>query len=158
MVKGVISGVLLNVEAESFLEVDGVCGARRLKSHREGKEQDSWSVLIVFGEELAEKVFLDDVSYRVRAFERGALRCYCCQDYGHVAAVCRRGRSRCRKEGCSEEECELTVEQALHCGGNHEAGAKQCERRIKKSETERIRVKGNQFCMYIFVKLFILTM
>ena len=40
MVKGVISGVSLNVEAESFLEL-GVCGARQLKRHREGKEQDS---------------------------------------------------------------------------------------------------------------------
>ena len=45
-VKGVISGVPIDVEAESFLEVEGVCGVRRLKSHREGKEQDSWSVFI----------------------------------------------------------------------------------------------------------------
>ena len=34
--KGVISGVPLNVEAELFLEVEGVCGAKRLKSYREG--------------------------------------------------------------------------------------------------------------------------
>ena len=45
-VKGVIIGVPIDVEAESFLEVEGVRGARWLKSHREGKEQDSWSVLI----------------------------------------------------------------------------------------------------------------
>ena len=146
-VKGVISGVPIDMEAESFLEVEGVCGARWLKSHREGKEQDSWSVLIEFAEALPERVYLDYVSYRVRAFERGPLRCYWCQEYGHVAAVCRRGRNRCRrcgKEGCSEEDCKLTVEQAvcLHCGGNHEAGAKQCERRIKESEIERTRVKG----------------
>ena len=122
-------------------------GRGGLKSHREGKEQDSWSVLIEFAEVLPERVYLDYVSYRVRAFERGPLRCYWCQEYGHVAAVCRRGRNRCRrcgKEGCSEEDCELTVEQAvcLHCGGNHEAGAKQCERRIKESEIERTRMKS----------------
>ena len=144
-VKGVISGVPIDVEAESFLEVEGVCGARWLKSHREGQEQDSWSVLIEFAEALPERVYLDYVSYRVRAFERGALRRYLCQEYGNVAAVCRRGRNRCRrcgKEGFSEEECEITVEQTvcLHCGGNHEAGAKQCERRIKESEIERTRV------------------
>ena len=48
------------------------------------------------------------------------------------------------KEGCPVEECERTVEQAvcLHCGGNHEVGAKQCERRIKESEIERTRVKS----------------
>ena len=81
----------------------------------------------------------------MRAFERGPLSCYWCQAYGHVAAVCRRGRNRCRrcgKEVCSEEECELTEEQAvcLHCCCNHETGAKQCERRIKESEIERTRV------------------
>ena len=80
-VKGVISGVPIDVEAESFLFV----GRRRLKSHREGKEQDSWSVLIEFAEALPERVYLDYVSYRVRAFERGPLRCYWCQEYGHVA-------------------------------------------------------------------------
>ena len=34
------------------------------------------------------------------------------------------------------------VQSCLHCGGHHEAGAKQCERRIKESEIERIRVKS----------------
>ena len=70
-VQRVISGVPIDVEAESFLEVEGVCGARWLKSHREGKEQDSWSVLIEFAEVLPERVYLDYVNYRVRAFERG---------------------------------------------------------------------------------------
>ena len=50
-VKGVISGVPIDVMAESFLEVEGVCGARQLKSHREGKEQDSRSVFIEFAGE-----------------------------------------------------------------------------------------------------------
>ena len=74
------------------------------------KEQDSWSVLIEFAGALPERVYLDYV--RVRAFERGPLRCYWCQEYGHVAAVCRRGRNRCRrcgKVGCSEEDCKMTV-------------------------------------------------
>ena len=42
-VKGVISGVPLNVEAEWLLEVEGVCGAKWLKSYRGGKEQESLS-------------------------------------------------------------------------------------------------------------------
>ena len=72
--KGVIRGVPHNVEAESFLEVEGVCGVKRLKSYRERKEQESLSVLIEFGEELPERVFLDYVSYRVRASKRVLLR------------------------------------------------------------------------------------
>ena len=35
----------------------------------------------------------------MRAFERGPLRYYCCQDYGHVGAVCRRGMHRCTGVG-----------------------------------------------------------
>ena len=35
-------------------------------------------------------------------------------------------------DGCSEEDCKLTLGQAvcLYCGGNRKVGAKQCERRI----------------------------
>ena len=47
---------------------------------------------------------------------------------------------------CSED-CELTIEQAvcLHWG-NHEVGAKQCERRIMKCEVERTRAKNKMSC------------
>ena len=111
---------------------------------REKPTVKSLSVLIEFGEELPERVFLDYVSYRVRAFERGPLRCYWCQDYGHVVVVCRRGRNRCRrcgKDGCSEEDCELTIEQAvcIHCKSNHKVGAKKGQRRIMECEVERTR-------------------
>ena len=82
------------------------------------------SVLIEFGEELPERVFLDYVSYRVRAFERGPLRCYWCQDYGHVAAVCRRtGAGDVGRTG-AQKKTDLTIEQAvcIHCKSNHEVG------------------------------------
>ena len=74
----------------------------------------------------------------VRAYERAPLRCYWCQDYGHVAAVCRKMVHRCRrcgKENWSEEECVLTKERVVcyHSGGNREAVAKECERRKRES-------------------------
>ena len=61
-----------------------------------------------------------------------------------MAAVCKRGRNRCKrcgKDGCSEEDCELTKEQAvcLYCESNHEVGAKKCQRRIMECEVERTR-------------------
>lgn len=47
-IKGAVSGVPLAVEADCFPAVEGVCRARRLRSHREGKEQESSSVLLEF--------------------------------------------------------------------------------------------------------------
>ena len=39
MKEGVISGVPLSIDAESFEEVEGVFEARRMKRFREGKKQ-----------------------------------------------------------------------------------------------------------------------
>lgn len=103
-----------------FCRFEGVCGVKRLKSYREGKEQDSVSALLEFSGELPARVFLDDVSHRLRAFERVLLRCYWCRDYGRVVAVCGRRVHRCRRcgKGVCSVECKLTDEViCIHCGG-----------------------------------------
>ena len=46
------------------------------------------------GIKLVSVMFVLDYDLRVRAFERVPLRCYWCQDYGQVAAVCRKGVPR----------------------------------------------------------------
>ena len=126
-VKGVISGVLLTEETDSFLEVADGCGARRLKRYRDGKEEGSESVVLEFVGELPERIFIYYVSYRVSAYVRTQLRCSCCQEYGYVAKVCRRRKERCRrcgKNGCSDGLCDISKDKAIcfHCGGNHEVG------------------------------------
>ena len=48
---------------------------------------DSELVLLEFIGELLERIFLDYVSYRVSTYERVPLRCYWCQEHGHVVAA-----------------------------------------------------------------------
>ena len=61
---------------------------------------------------LQDKVKLGCASYPVRVFVLKPLQCFRCQDYGHVAAVCRREIPRCEKcTGRHEtKECVVLVE------------------------------------------------
>ena len=89
-------------------------------------------------------MYLEYCCYRVRPFVRAPLRCFSCQQYGHVSAVCRKDRrcGRCGEERCLREECLKEEKEAkcLHCEGNHRAGAKQCPRRAKEVKVYEIRV------------------
>ena len=56
------------------------------------------------------------------------LRCYRCQAYGHVAAVCRKEVPRCEK--CAErhetKKCVALRKVEVNCRGAHGAGDKKC--------------------------------
>ena len=70
-----------------------------------GETEESLSVhLSFYVESLPDQVMLGYISFPVQAFVTTTLRCYSCQAYGHVAAVCRRKVPRCEKcaEGMSE--------------------------------------------------------
>ena len=141
--RGVVSGVPLTMKTELFLEIGGVCQARRLVRYREGEREETKSVRLTFeGNVLPERVYVDYLCYRVRPFERAPLRCFKCQEYGHVAAVCVGSRrcGRCGKDNC-EETCKEQEERArcLHCGGEHYAGATQCPRKVKEVKLKKIR-------------------
>ena len=143
-VRGVISGVPLTVKQDHIVDVDGVCEARRLTRFKDGKREESSSVCLTFeGNVLPDRVYIEYMSYRVRPYERAPLRCYCCQLYGHVAAVCR-GTKTCGrggKEGC-KGECEGKEEiKCIHCGGHHYAGSAQCPRKIKEVMVHRMRTE-----------------
>lgn len=143
-VRGVVSGVPQEIRPESFLEVDGVCGARRLTRFTEGKREDSKSVCLTFeGDVVPERVYVECVSYRVRPFQPAPLRCYCCQQYGHVAAVCRGMKTcgRCGREGC-KTECEGKEDaKCIHCKGEHYTGSAQCPRKVKEVLIQKVRAE-----------------
>ena len=132
--KGVISGVPHSVLDLAFEKLEGVCEARRMMTRRAGEWEESMSICLTFEGELPERVYQDYVCYRVRPFQAAPLRCFCCQEYGHVAAVCRAQRrscGNCGKAECVKRRCEK--EQAkpkcLHCEGEHHAGSVKCPRR-----------------------------
>ena len=69
------------------------------------------------------------------------LRCYKCQAYGHVAAVCRRAVPRCEKcaDGHETKECVALgkVVICVYCRGAHGAGDQKCPVQVVVS---RVRV------------------
>lgn len=107
-----------------------------------GVREASKPVCLVFESVLPDKVYLDLVSYNVRPFERAPLRCYCCQEYGHVAAVCRK-KKRCAK--CGESDCDggcadRNVEpKCAHCGGKHRAGSVECLKQDLEKKVNQLR-------------------
>jgi hypothetical protein len=69
------------------------------------------------------------------------LRCYRCQAYGHVAAVCRREVPRC--ETCAEwhetKEC-VALGKCVNCRCAHGAGDQKCPVGERLVEIYRVRV------------------
>ena len=140
--KGVISGVPLSVSMDMVMHYVGEADeARRMTRFRDGKKEPCESVCITFEEDIPERVYIDYVCYRVRPYEEAPLRCFCCQEYGHVAAVCRGERKcgRCGKGDCRKRQCEEQQVQAkcYNCDGNHHAGAAICPKRIKEENVKR---------------------
>ncbi|KAK7930877.1 hypothetical protein WMY93_007272 [Mugilogobius chulae] len=145
--KGVVSGVPVAFDEELFLSVDGVCGVRRLMRTVNGERDLSTSVCLSFREGMPDRVYLDYICYRVRPFERGPLRCFACQEYGHVASVCRGVRRcyRCGMSDCLNESCARQGKEpkCVHCKGNHSAGASSCPRRVSEEKICDLRVNAN---------------
>ena len=139
--RGVIS-VPLTVKENVFLQVSGVSEVRRLTRFKNGEREKTNSVQVIFkGNELPERIYCDYMSYRVRPYVRAPLRCFRCQDYGHVAAVCGNNIhcGRCGKDNCSMEKCKEEQARCLHCSGNHFTGAAECPRKIQEAEVAKIR-------------------
>lgn len=146
LIRGVISGIPLS---ESISDVVGgiknvkVKEAKRLKTKREGVLTDSLSILLTFDEaKLPDKVFIGYMSYDVRVYVPPPLRCFKCQKYGHIAAVCK-GKLRCSK--CSGEheygKCEKDAKlKCSNCGGEHSSAYRGCEVSKRMQEVQRIRV------------------
>jgi len=92
-VQGVITGISTELTTEEILEnVSGakVVKARRLLYLKNGTKQESLSILLQFQEEmLPTRVKVGFMSFQVRPYVPPPLRCFKCQRFGHVAAICR---------------------------------------------------------------------
>lgn len=145
--RGVISGVPLAVSMDQIKgNVTGatVVEARRLRTTRNGEKCDSLSVMIRFEEEqLPTKVYLGYMSYNVRPYVPPPLRCFKCQKYGHIAAVCK-GKQRCARCAGEHEygKCERGAQpKCCNCGGEHSSAYRGCEVSKRAVEVQKVRVE-----------------
>lgn len=141
-VRGVISGVPIVVTIEQIR--NNVTGAKvvevkHLKTTRNG-ECDSLALMLkINGEKLSSRVYIGYMSYEVRAYVPPPLRCFKCQKYGHVAAVCR-GKQKCGRCAGEHEygKCEEGAKlKCCNCGGEHSSAYRGCES-CRNSESENI--------------------
>jgi len=140
-VKGVMYNVPMDVtEQEILTSLKGgnVVAVKRMGNNESGR--GTIPILLSFKDNvLPKRVMLGFMSYPVKEYERPPLRCFKCQRYGHVAAVCN-GKRRCRR--CSEEhdgkECTGPVK-CCNCGGEHPASFRGCHNYVKAENVERIK-------------------
>lgn len=147
LIRGVITGIPVDDSMEELvasIRNVKVKEAKRLKMKRDGVLKDSLSVLLTFDEmRLPQKVFIGFMCYDVRMYIPPPLRCFKCQRYGHVAAVCN-GKTRCSKCGGEHKygECaQGATQKCCNCGGNHSAAYGGCEVFKRMREVQRIKVE-----------------
>lgn len=148
IVQGVITGVpteLTNDEIMSNVTGAKVERVKRLMYNKNGIKKESLSILLSMREEtLPTRVRVGYMSYQVREYIPPPLRCFKCQKYGHIAAVCR-GKARCGKCGGEDHEygkCKQGVKvKCCNCGGEHSAAYKGCEMHKRAVEVQRIKVE-----------------
>ncbi len=86
-----------------------------------------------------------DMSFAVRPYIPPPIRCYRCQRYGHIAAVCK-GKQRCPKCGGDHriENCEKNAQdKCCNCGGQHRVTYSGCNVRKRAVEIEQVKMVNN---------------
>ena len=110
--------------------------------NREGIKCDSLSGMITFKEEkLPEKIYIGYMCYNVRLYIPPPLRCFKCQRFGHVAAVCK-GKQRCGRCGGDHEygKCAAgTKLKCCNCGEEHSSAYRGCKVSKRAAEVQRIK-------------------
>lgn len=143
--KGVIYGVPTDITVDEILEkVKGgrVMEAKRFLVTRDNEKVESQTVLLTFSSEVSpQRVELGYLSFQVKPYIRPPLRCFNCQRFGHVAAVCR-GRRKCGKCGGDHNYGDCESESSLccpNCGEEHSAAYKGCRHYVKALEIQKVR-------------------
>lgn len=143
--RGVISGVALGENLEEVkknIKGGTILAVKRLMAKRDGEKVESTSLLLEFKEQqLPERIMIGYMSFFVREFVPPPIRCFKCQRYGHVAAVCKSSQ-RCGKCGGKHEygQCGEGVERkCCNCGGDHTAAYGGCPVRKRAVVVQQVR-------------------
>ncbi len=129
--QGIIRGVDVDLTGE---ELTAALGAQVAKSRRLGK---TTSVLLHFsGPALPPNVKLGYMTFSVSEFVNGPVRCFKCQEFGHIGSSCR-GKIRCVRCGgghtvmnCSSQDKPI----CFRCNGEHSAAWGQCPKVLEAKE------------------------
>lgn len=147
--RGVITGIPVGEDLGKLKQSITGCEVQTLKRLMrtvEGQRVESLSLLVEFkGLVLPDRVFVGCMSYPVRLYVPPPLRCYKCQRYGHVAAVCR-GNQRCPKCGGDHrfEECKSSgTNKCCNCGGDHAVTFGGCEVRKRAVQIQQVKSANN---------------
>ena len=138
-----LKGVIYVEEEVSEEEI--VSGVKEVEAARRFKE-GRMAVLVTFKQEvksLPADVLLGYMVYPVKQYVRPPLRCYRCQRYGHVAAVCR-GSRRCGKCGGDHEfaQCSVGQVKCCNCGGDHITSFRGCSHHARAVKVEEVKERG----------------
>lgn len=146
VVRGVVYGIPTEVTEEEIkrnVSNVKVSKVKRLQFTRDGLKRDSLSVMIQFEEEaLPVRVMVGYMSYNVREYVPPPLRCYKCQRFGHVAAICK-SKQRCGKCGGEHQygECgENAKLKCCNCGEEHSAAYGGCKVRKRAVKVQNIKI------------------
>lgn len=120
--------------------------AQRLKILKEGVKKGSETVMNKCEEEnIPTKVFLGFLSYPVRVYSPKPMRCFNCQQFGHIAKNCKEQRRSARCGGGVSHEygkCGAGVQpQCCNCGVAHNVEYGECviteETQIQKNKSRK---------------------
>ena len=151
---GPIDSELSNDEIRSMLrchtdniEIHNVSRLNKFKNTASGKKEISLSVKIDFiGNTIPRRVYIGCISFPVRKYNLPPLRCYKCQQFGHMASGCT-SEERCNI--CSGKhnmrDCTSKSAKCANCGGAHSASSRNCQRNKEAAEIDKKRQSGISF-------------
>ena len=140
--RGVVYGVFAGLLQKEILEnVKGGQVTEVLRfGPRTGADGDPPVLLTFTDSVLPQSVFLGSMAYQVREYIRPPLRCYNCEQFGHVAGFCR-GKRKCAK--CSGDHviqnCEAEAPKCPNCGGDHAAAFCGCMHSVQARRVQAVR-------------------
>ncbi|KAL0148948.1 hypothetical protein M9458_055752 [Cirrhinus mrigala] len=133
-------------EVKSNLRGGIILNAQRLQTTREGTKVDSQSVVLQFeGDATPKRLTIGYMSYFLRPYVPKPLRCYNCQRFGHVAAMCKEKR-RCARCGGNHNygQCgEGVLPKCCNCGGEHNVAYGGCKVMKEAVQVQKVRMGQN---------------
>jgi len=147
--KGVMYGIPLTINMKELVEnlrMKNRSVKSAVRMTRGVEKVETESVLVEFEtKEVPKEVYYGFMRYSIREYVPKPMRCYNCQEFGHMAKVCK-GKRRCARCSGDHEygKCGAEVRpKCCNCGGNHSVAFWGCEVMKKEVKVQQIKLKEN---------------